>query len=434
MKIKIFLFLLIFNFISCNKVENTSESANSFPLIKKSIIVGDVKYDGPEKISYYHAAIRNGNVDINKPSRFREYKSGYRDVEFNKLIRSRNNLLNSRSLTNLEEDNDIRYSNYAEDNAVFTERGPANVPGRTRSIAVDKTDTTGNTWYAAAVGGGVWKTIDAGVSWTELSNDLTNIAVSSVALSKSNSDVIYAGTGESWVGNLDAVDGNGIYKSINGGVNWVNVSTKDGDYVDERFSNVSRVVVDPNNSDVVVISTSGGGSSYIFKSSNGGTTWSQVKTSPNRIQQVVAAPSDFNILYAAVRSYGILKSSDAGTTWTNPGNLGLSGDLPYDNEDGIYGESGGSYGRLEIAVSYQDPNVAFAGIVDYSVGSALRVSFDGGQTFDLFNNEDGSSDTWLNSQGWFDNSILVVACQNESAIICKLFDCSPKSRLNTLRI
>ena len=126
MKIKIFLSLLIFIFISCNKVENTSESANSFPLIKKSIIVGDVKYDGPEKISYYHAAIRNGNVDINKPSRFREYKSGYRDVEFNKLIRSRNNLLNSRSLTNLEEDNDIRYSNYAEDNAVFIERGPTN--------------------------------------------------------------------------------------------------------------------------------------------------------------------------------------------------------------------------------------------------------------------------------------------------------------------
>ena len=295
MKIKLFLSLLIFIFISCNKVENTSESVNSSPLIKKSIIVGDAKYDGPEKISYYHAAIRNGNVDINKPSRFREYRSGYRDVEFNKLISSRNNSLNSRSLTNLEEDNDIRYSNYAEDNAVFTERGPTNVPGRTRSIAVDETDATGNTWYAAAVGGGVWKTIDAGVSWTELSNDLTNIAVSSVALSKSNPDVLYAGTGESWVGNLDAVDGNGIYKSINGGVNWVNVSTKDGDYVDERFSNVSRVVVDPNNSDVVVISTSGGGSSYIFKSSNGGTTWTQY------FQSFVLTPSLGGIYFTSHR-------------------------------------------------------------------------------------------------------------------------------------
>jgi len=410
MKIKLFLFLLIFIFIACNKVENTSESVNSSLLIKKPIIVGDAKYDGPEKISYYHAAIRNGNIDINKPSRFREYRSGYRGVEYNKLMSSRNNLLNSRSLTNLEEDNDIRYSNYAEDNAVFTERGPTNVPGRTRSIAVDETDATGNTWYAAAVGGGVWKTIDAGVSWTELSNDLTNIAVSSVALSKSNPDVLYAGTGESWVGNLDAIDGNGIYKSINGGVNWVNVSTKDGDYVDGRFNHVSRVVVDPNNSDVVVIATYGGAGhahGYIFKSSDGGSNWTQVRTSENRIQQIVSAPSDFNILYAAVRGYGILKSSDAGTTWTNPGNLGLSGNLPYDNEDGIYGESGGSFARLEIAVSYQDPNVVFAGIVDYSVGSALRVSFDGGQTFDLFNNEDGSSDTWLNSQGWFDNSILV---------------------------
>ena len=410
MKLKFIVFILLISFISCNKTNNNSENQSDISFKKKSIVVGDAKYDGPEKIAYYHAAIRHGDVDINKPSRFKKYKSGYRDVEYNKLISARKNLLRSGSSSNLEEDNNLKYSTYAEENAVFVERGPNNVPGRTRSIVVDETDSSGNTWYAAAVGGGVWKTVDQGASWTELSNDLTNIAVSSIANSKSNPNVLYVGTGESWVGNLDAIDGNGIYKSTNGGLNWINVSTKDGDYIDNRFTNVSRVVADPNNSDIVVITTYGGfgdGHGYIFKSSDGGSNWSQVRKSENRIQQIVSAPSDFNTLYAAVRGYGILKSSDAGTTWTNPGNLGLSGDLAYDNADGIYGESGGSFARLEIAVSHQNPNTVFAAIVDNSVGSVLKVSYDGGQTFDLFNNEDGTADTWLNTQGWYDNVITV---------------------------
>ena len=112
----------------------------------------------------------------------------------------------------------------------------------------------------------VWKTTDGGTTWTNISNDMDNIAISWLGQSKSNPDVLYAATGENWIGSLGDITGAGVYKSTNGGGNWVNVSTQDSEgYVDNKFSNVSRLLVDPDNSDIVVISTVGGGGSYIFQ-------------------------------------------------------------------------------------------------------------------------------------------------------------------------
>ena len=104
---------------------------------------------------------------------------------------------------------------------------------------MDAADNTGNTWYAAAVGGGVWKTSDSGTTWTSLSQDLENIAVSSLAHLQLT-HLLYAGTGESWVGNVDAIDGSGVFKSTNGGLNWSNVSPKTSGIVDDKFYQVSR--------------------------------------------------------------------------------------------------------------------------------------------------------------------------------------------------
>ena len=119
-----------------------------------------------------------------------------------------------------------------------------------------------------------------------------------------------------WIGSISDIDGGGIYKTTNGGLNWVNVSPKDEDgYVDVRFSNISRLLVDPSDPDIVVVSTVGGGLSYIFKTTNGGTSWSKVSENTSRIQQIIAAPSDFSIQYA-VRGIGILRSID-GVSWTN---------------------------------------------------------------------------------------------------------------------
>jgi len=394
--------LLILGLISCSKIENNQSSFKT-KKPKKSIVVGESKYDGPEKYMYYHAAVKHGAIDVNKPSRFNSYKPDYKRIELEKALKKLNNNY-SRSSGNPNP----TFSTYAKDNAVFIERGPYNAPGRTRALLVDASDSSKDTWIAGSVGGGVWKSLDGGTSWVSISNDMDNIAISWLGQSKSNTDVLYAATGENWIGSLGDISGAGVYKSINGGANWTNVSTKDNaGYVDARFSNVSRLIVDPNNSDVVVISTVGGGSSFIFKTIDGGTSWTKVSESPARIQQIIAAPSDFNIQYAVQRGLGVIRSIDAGSSWSNPGGIGLGGTLSYNNDEGIIGGGGGgAFGRLELAVSHQDPDIVFAGI-DGDAASFLKISYNGGTTWNLLKNDDNTDDDWLYIQGWFDNTLTV---------------------------
>ena len=404
MRFTYLLLLTLILSISCQKNDNHLYLKNSPTKKKKSIEVGDAKYDGPEKYMYYHAAVKHGDIDVEKPSRFKSYKPDYKRVELEKAL----NRLNSARYSRSNNTENPTFSTYAQDNATFIERGPFNAPGRTRALIVDAGDATKNTWIAGSVGGGVWKTTDGGTTWTNISNDMDNIAISWLGQSKSNPDVLYAATGENWIGSLGDITGAGVYKSTNGGGNWVNVSTQDSEgYVDNKFSNVSRLLVDPDNSDIVVISTVGGGGSYIFKTTNGGNSWTQTATGLSRIQQIIAAPSDFNIQYAAVNGVGVLKSVDAGSSWTNPGGIGLGGTVSYDNEDGILGGGGGgNFARLELAVSHQNPDIVYAGI-DGNAASYLKVSYDGGVVWNQLNNDDNTADDWLYPQGWFDNTITV---------------------------
>ena len=185
MKLKnIILFSLILIF-SCNKNENINNSITPDKNTKKSITVGDAKYDGPEKMMYYHAAVKHGSIDVTQPSNFKAYKPGYKEIELKKALSKLNSSNFSRSINST----DPKYSSYAKDNATFIERGPFNSPGRTRALVVDSSDPTGNTWLAGSVGGGVWKTTDEGVSWTSISNDMDNIAISWIDQSKSNPNV-----------------------------------------------------------------------------------------------------------------------------------------------------------------------------------------------------------------------------------------------------
>src|SRR4030042_69752 len=100
----------------------------------------------------------------------------------------------------------------------WIQRGPGNVGGRTRSVIVDPDDPTFKTWFAAAVSGGIWKTTDAGISWTYITPDLPNLATNTMAMAPSANNTIYAGTGEGY-GAHGSVGGNGIIKSTDRGVN-----------------------------------------------------------------------------------------------------------------------------------------------------------------------------------------------------------------------
>ncbi len=147
----------------------------------------------------------------------------------------------------------------------WTNLGPGNVGGRTRALVVNPSNP--NVMYAGGVAGGVWKTTTAGASWTAMADLLPNIAVNSLAIDPSNPNVIYAGTGEGYF-NDDSVRGAGIFKSTDEGANWsylTSTNTSDFHYVND-------IVVSPTNNQRIYAGTGTG----VWRSTNGGTTWTRV--------------------------------------------------------------------------------------------------------------------------------------------------------------
>jgi len=266
----------------------------------------------------------------------------------------------------------------------WKERGPNNVPGRTRGLIVDPDDPAKNTWYAGSVGGGVWKTTNGGTNWTLITPDLPNLATTVLAMAESNHDIIYLGTGEGF-GNIDGISGNGMFKSINRGQTWNYLSAT------SNFGDVNRAIVDPENADIVIVATNTG----IYRTTNGGTNWTKV-SNRTLIQDLKATPGNFNIQYATERFVGVIKSVDAGVTWT----LSTVGLTP------SVGTTGS--GRVEIAVSPIKTNRVFASVQgNFSgTGSDLYVSEDAGNLWVpvnvTFNNQNVD---FLGGQGWYDNTI-----------------------------
>ncbi|WP_372946469.1 WD40/YVTN/BNR-like repeat-containing protein, partial [Muriicola sp.] len=148
---------------------------------------------------------------------------------------------------------------------IFSGRLPGT--GRTNAIEVDPNDP--NTWYVGAPAGGIWKTTDAGLTWTNLFDDFPQIGVSSIAVDPNNSNIIYIATGDD-----DAADSYsvGVFKSLDGGATWqetgLNPSNSD-------FSTLMTVIlIDPTDSNVLWVATNNG----LYKSLNAGDTWERKLT------------------------------------------------------------------------------------------------------------------------------------------------------------
>ena len=257
-------------------------------------------------------------------------------------------------------------------------RGPGNVGGRTRGIIVDPDDPTHNTWFAGSVGGGVWKTTDAGASWVNKSPELPNLATTVLAMAESNHDIIYAGTGEGFF-NADAVAGDGIWKSSDRGETWTQLSSTASN---PDFKYVNRIVIDPANAEIVVSVTNTG----IFRSTDGGSNWTMVFTAGHRFQDLIANPQNFNTLFASENNIGVLRSKDGGKTWQLV-------------------KSMSSPGRIELAMAPNDTTRVYAAAQNPS--SRLYMSTDAGDTWNVVNEQSGGAPNWLGSQGWYDNAITV---------------------------
>ena len=147
----------------------------------------------------------------------------------------------------------------------WTSLGPGNVGGRTRALIIHPTVPT--TMYAAGVAGGVWKTTNGGANWAPVSDLISNLAVNSLAMDSANPNTLYAGTGEGFF-NTSAVRGAGIFKTTDGGTTWTQLAATNT----TDFHYVNDLIVSPNNSNRIYAATRTG----IWRSTDGGTAWTKV--------------------------------------------------------------------------------------------------------------------------------------------------------------
>jgi len=346
-------------------------------------------YDSESLWSVKKTKIKSGKDEYMKPDGFIEY---YNSIS-KRINEESSSYTKGYRYQELEKSKaDLRSKRIRSLDAEFISRGPGNVGGRTRAIAVDPEDNSNCTWIAGAASGGIWKTTDCGDSWTNLSPDIPNLSTNSIAQSPSNPDILYVGTGEVFAGNSTFVRGDGIYKSEDRGENWFLLPSTVNN---NDFESVNRIKIDPSNSDIVVIATNEG----IFKSLDGGETWvekytSQIGNNTRSVQDLQVDPLDFNIQYAAVNSLGIVKSVDAGDTWNLSSN----------------GINGGA--RFEIAISPSNPNFIYTSTYQSIAGSetpatVLYLSRDKGENWYRVRSQEGYDDSFLGNQGWYDNSIAV---------------------------
>ncbi len=199
------------------------------------------------------------------------------------------------------------------------------------------------TAYFGAVGGGVWKSPNAGVTWEPIFDSQPIASIGAIAVAPSNRNVIYVGTGESDIRSALS-SGDGVYKSTDGGKSWTNIGLRD-------TRQISRIVVDPQNADVVYVAALG--HAYgpnpergVFKSTDGGATWTKTlyKGPDIGASDLSIASANPAVLFAGMwqthrppwTTYapvdgpggGLYRSSDSGASWTQLTGHGLpDGDM-----------------------------------------------------------------------------------------------------------
>ncbi|MBP7707994.1 MAG: glycosyl hydrolase [Candidatus Aminicenantes bacterium] len=237
----------------------------------------------------------------------------------------------------------------------FRNIGPAIMSGRISDIAIHPLKRA--TWYVAVGSGGVWKTENAGTTWTPVFDAQPSYSIGCLTLDLSNPEIVWVGTGEN-VSGRHVGYGDGVYKSLNGGKTWTNTGLAGSEHI-------ARILVDPRDSNVVYVAAEGplwsaGGERGLYKTTDGGRTWTAVLaiSKDTGVASAELDPSDPDTVYAAAyqrrRSVaafmgggpegGIHKSEDGGKTWRK-----LAVGLPK-----------GDVGKIGLAVSPLDPRVVYA--------------------------------------------------------------------------
>ncbi len=248
-----------------------------------------------------------------------------------------------------------------------------------RVVAVAGVTSQPDVYYFGATGGGIWKTTDAGASWIPVADgQLANGDVGALAVADSDPNVIYAGMGEACIrGNASM--GDGVYKSSDAGRTWKNIGLKD-------TQQIGRVAVNPKDANIVFVAALGhqfgpNEQRGVFRSTDGGATWKQVLTRGPKAGAVDLSidPNNPNTIYAAFWEVyrtpyslesggpgsGIWKSTDGGDTWTD---LSHKPGMPK-----------GLLGRVGVSVSPANPQRVYA-LIEADQGGAFQ-SNNGGETW-----------------------------------------------------
>ena len=268
-----------------------------------------------------------------------------------------------------------------------------------RAVAVSGVPGDSTTFYFGAVNGGIWKTTDSGVVWTPIFDSQPVGSIGAIAVAPSDPKIIYVGTGESDI-RSDLSSGNGVYKSVDGGTTWIHLGL-------EETRQISRIVIDPQDSNVVYVGALGhaygpNAERGVYKSVDGGMHWNKVLYQGPEIgiSDLAISSSNSNLLFAGTwhthrppwSTYapidgpggGLYRSQDAGKTWSRLQGRGLPE---------------GDWGRVGVAVA-SDSRRVYVLIPGNKAG--LYRSDDGGDSWALVN-----ADARLTSRAWYFSGITV---------------------------
>lgn len=287
----------------------------------------------------------------------------------------------------------------ASTNGNWQIEGPTNIGGRITCMAVSPTNS--NVILIGTPGAGIYKTTNGGTTWTPVFDSNPFLYVGAIAYDPSNPNTVYAGTGDPDVP-FTVFVGDGIYKSTDGGNTWTNMGLA-------NTKIINKIVVNPSNSNEVYVAALGNpivadNNRGIYKTTNGGTTWTQVLQVDNQtgFTDIEINPSNPQVLYATsytcIRNATVnirysnqarvYKTTNSGSTWNV-----LQGGLPNYKVN-----------RYSICMSAQDPNKLYVAVSDstYSMQKVLVTTNGGTSWTDLGNNGIASN---YGNFGWYFSAI-----------------------------
>ncbi len=279
-----------------------------------------------------------------------------------------------------------------------------------RSAAVTGSYKNKTTFYMGSTGGGVWKTTDGGNNWKNISDKYFGSSIGAVAVAQSDESVVYAGEGENTMrGNVSEGLG-GMWRSEDGGRSWKNIGLKDARHI-------IRIVIHPKNADVVWVAAMGhlfgpNEERGVYKTIDGGKTWKRTLFVNNQTgaSDLVMEPGNPSTMYAGMwrlirtpyslesggDGSGLYKSTDGGETWSN---VSAKKGLPK-----------GTWGIVGVAFAPSNPERIYT-IIENANGGLYR-SDDAGETWSL-----QSSDNNIRQRAWYYTKVFVDP-KNQDVVYC----------------